>query len=61
MNKIYYQGILKDRCGILNERRTRYYETYYDAHKAVEKLCRKSWGDRGTIDVILVIRERGKE
>ena len=47
-----YQGIVKDRLGTLGERKTRYYATYQEAHEAAEKLCRKSWGDRATIDVI---------
>lgn len=47
-----YQGIVKDRLRTLGERKTRYYATYQEAHKAAEKLCRKSWGDRATIDVI---------
>lgn len=53
-----YQGIVKDRLGTLGERKTRYYATYEEAHKAAEKLCRKSWGDRATINVEMIIPDR---
>ena len=53
-----YQGIVKDRLGTLGERKTRYYTTYEEAYKHAEKLCRKSWEDRATIKVDMIIPDR---
>lgn len=46
-----YQGIVKDQLGSLDTRKTRTYETYKEAHDAAEKLCKRTMGDRGTIEV----------
>jgi len=53
-NTIYttmYRGIVKDQMGTFDTKHTKYYETYQEAHDAAEKLCKRTMGDRGTIDV----------
>jgi len=49
-----YIGIVKDRLQTLETRKTRKYNTYKEAHDAAEKLCRRTMGERGTIDVMIV-------
>lgn len=49
-----YVGIVKDRLQGLETRKTRKYNTYKEAHDAAEKLCRRTMGERGTIDVMIV-------
>jgi len=51
-----YQGIVTDRLGTLETRKTKLYATYKEAHDAAEKLCKKTMGDRGTIDVESITR-----
>lgn len=46
-----YQGIVSDRLNTLPDRKTKLYDTYYDAHKAVENLLKKTYKSRGTIKV----------
>lgn len=46
-----YKGIVKDQMGSLPDRKTKNYSTYRDAHEAAEKLCKQTYGERGTIDV----------
>lgn len=46
-----YRGIVKDRLRALPDRRTRIYSTYELAHRAAERLCRETYGERGTIQV----------
>lgn len=47
-----YQGLVIDRLSILKSHKTKYYETYYLAHQAAEKLCKKYLGDRGNIKIL---------
>jgi len=49
--KTMYRGIVKDQLKTLETRKTREYSTYKEAHDAAEKLCKRTYGDRGTIDV----------
>lgn len=49
--KTMYRGIVKDQLKVLETRKTREYSTYKDAHDAAEKLCKKTYGDRGIVDV----------
>lgn len=50
-DKTKYQGIVTDRM-TGDKKRTKKYDTYFDAHTAAEKLCKRSFsGDRGSIDV----------
>ena len=46
-----YRGIVKDQLRVLPDRRTRIYSTYELAHRAAERLCRKTYRERGTIQV----------
>lgn len=46
-----YIGIVKDHLGALDTHKTKSYSTYRAAHDAAEKLCKKTLGDRGSIDV----------
>lgn len=46
-----YKGIVTDKMGTMDTRKTKYYATYKDAHDAAEKLCKKTMGDRGEISV----------
>ena len=46
-----YRGLVFDRLNNFNPvARTRYYKTYAEAHRAVERLAKK-WGDRAEIVV----------
>ncbi len=47
-----YQGIVIDNLSELPVRKTRWYETYKQAHLAAEKLCNKTYKERGSIDVV---------
>jgi len=49
-----YVGIVKDRLQTMEARKTKKYDTYKKAHDAAEKLCKRTMGERGTIDVIIV-------
>lgn len=46
-----YQGIVKDDLGTMDARKTKWYSTYKEAHDAAEKLCKRTMGDRGSINV----------
>lgn len=46
-----YRGLVIDRMNTLETRKTKYYSTYQEAHEAAEKLCKKTLGERGSIDV----------
>ena len=48
-----YQGIVRDRMNALADRKTFWYSTYEEAHKAAESLCDMYYsGDRGEVDVV---------
>ena len=49
-----YKGIVKDQLGTMETRETKLYPTYKEAHDAAEKLCKRTMGERGTIDVVQV-------
>lgn len=51
-----FKGIVKDQLGTMEDRTTKTYSTYFEAHQAAEKLCKKTMGDRGTI-VVIEIKE----
>ena len=46
-----YRGIVSDRMGTIEDRKTKFYDTYKEAHEAAEKLCKKTIGERGKINV----------
>jgi len=46
-----YIGIVRDALNSLETRKTKLYDTYKEAHDAAERLCKRTMGDRGTIDV----------
>ena len=46
-----YRGIVRDDLNSLDDHKTRWYETYKDAHDAAENLCKRTLGDRGSIDI----------
>src|SRR5271157_649524 len=46
-----YIGIVKDRLKSLPTRKTKKYNSYYLAQKSAERLCKKTYGERGSIDV----------
>ena len=49
--KMLYVGIVRDDLKSLEDKRTKIYATYKEAHDAAEKLCKKTYGDRGSIVV----------
>ena len=49
-----YQGIVIDRMGVMDVRKTRKYETYKDAHDSAERLCEKTMGERRELHVVEV-------
>ena len=51
VTKTKYQGHVIDRLGTLDARKTKLYDSYYEAHKAAEKLCERTMGERGEINV----------
>lgn len=52
MNEIQkYVGYVIDRMNALETKKTKAYDTYAEAHKAAEKLCKRTYGERGTIEV----------
>lgn len=52
MPQLKYRGYVKDRLNSLETRKTKFYDTYLEAHEAAEKLSKKHFsGERGTIDV----------
>lgn len=53
-----YQGIVVDRLNTLDDRKTKLYSTYKEAHKAAENLCKRTMGERGSISVKEVARPR---
>ena len=46
-----YRGLVIDQLHVLDTRKTGLYVTYKEAHDAAERLCKRTMGDRGTIDV----------
>ena len=46
-----YRGLVVDDLKTLDTRKTKLYLTYKEAHDAAEKLCKRTMGDRGTIEV----------
>ena len=44
-----YQGIVIDRLESMETRKTKKYGSYYEAHTAAEKLCKRTMGERGSI------------
>jgi hypothetical protein len=46
-----YRGIVKDDLRTLENKYTKWYDTYQDAHQAAEKLCKRTYGDRGSVEV----------
>lgn len=47
-----FRGIVSDILGSLDEHKTRWYGTYFEAHKAAEKLAKRHYtAGRATIDV----------
>ncbi|HZK23801.1 MAG TPA: hypothetical protein VFC74_00235 [Oscillospiraceae bacterium] len=46
-----YRGIVKDDMGNMESRQTRWYSTYKEAHDAAEKLCERTIGERGSVEV----------
>lgn len=51
-----YIGIVRDDLDHLPSRKTKVYDTYYDAHQAAENLCKKTYGDRGSI-IVYTLKE----
>lgn len=49
--KTMYRGIVKDQLKTLETYKTGEYSTYKEAHDAAEALCKRTYGDRGTINV----------
>ena len=52
--KVRYRGVVEDQMKTMDTRKTKHYSTYKDAHDAAERLCKKTMGDRGTIDVEII-------
>lgn len=46
-----YIGVVKDCLQTMETRKTKWYDTYKEAHDAAESLCELTMGDRGTIAV----------
>jgi hypothetical protein len=46
-----YRGIVTDDLKSMDDRKTKKYDTYKEAHDAAEALCKRTMGDRGSIDV----------
>jgi len=46
-----YQGLVIDSLKSLDTKKTKSYDTYKEAHDAAEKLCKRTMGDRGKIEV----------
>jgi hypothetical protein len=46
-----YRGLVIDEIKTMDTRKTKWYDTYKEAHDAAEKLCKRTMGDRGRIDV----------
>jgi hypothetical protein len=46
-----YKGKVIDQMKTMETRETKWYPTYKEAHDAAEKLCKRTMGDRGTIEV----------
>ena len=49
--KTGYYGYVIDNLDTLPERKTKVYQTYEEAHKAAEKLCVRTYGERASIEV----------
>lgn len=48
---IKHQGQVIDQLKSLSTHKTKWYDTYQDAQIAAEKLCKRTLGDRGTINI----------
>lgn len=46
-----FRGLVIDDLKILDTRKTGLYDTYKEAHDAAEKLCKRTMGDRGRIEI----------
>lgn len=46
-----YRGLVLDRMDTVETRKTKWYDTYKEAHEAAEKLCKKTIGERGKITI----------
>ena len=53
--KIEFVGYVLDRLRSMYPKKTKKYKTYYEAHSAAEKLCKRTMGDRGSIHVRTII------
>lgn len=51
-----YIGVVMDRLQELKTRKTKKYDTYREAHDAAERLCKRTMGERGIIDVNLCVK-----
>ena len=49
--KKIYRGVVIDEFKTMPTRYTKYYHTYQEAHEAAERLCKRTMGQRGKIDV----------
>lgn len=50
-----HRGLVIDECKVMDTRKTKWYDTYKEAHDAAEKLCKRTMGNRGRIDVETLI------
>jgi len=46
-----FRGLIIDELKTLETKKTKFYDSYQEAHQAAEKLCKKTMGDRGIINV----------
>ncbi len=52
-----FYGLVIDGLHALPTKLTKRYDTYQEAHEAAERLCKKTYGARGTIEVGMVEME----
>ena len=50
-NETKYRGVVKDDLKTMETKYTKWYDTYKEAHEAAEKLCKRTYGNRGSLDV----------
>lgn len=50
-SKRKFRGFVVDRLGTIKTKKTRFYKSYYEAHKQAERLCQRTIKDRGEISV----------
>lgn len=48
---IKFRGLVIDQLKTLDTRMTGFYSTFEEAHDKAEILCKKTMGDRGTIEI----------